>query len=223
VPRISDLAHFHASSLGKLELDMMGTHQMSERQVLDAILARRSARVFSEYVDEHGLGEIADIFAKGVKIEVGDMLPSRALREIVKRVPPSWEKAFEVNASEDPAVRASCVEFVLAGLWATERVSRSERFGTGWSTSSGRSWAKPKSSATVNWVASESSVMIAFRTSVNTDSEPLICHGFNAAREWSPIFRIPRSDLSVYVNSALTLTGVLPGSRRRTGLYRSPG
>ena len=36
VPRISDLGHLYSSSLGKLELDMMGSHQMSERQVLDA-------------------------------------------------------------------------------------------------------------------------------------------------------------------------------------------
>ena len=39
VPRISDLGHLYSSSLGKLELDMMGSHQMTERQVLDAILA----------------------------------------------------------------------------------------------------------------------------------------------------------------------------------------
>jgi len=41
----------------------------------------------------------------------------------------SWEKAFEVNASTDPAVRASCVEFVLAGLYATDRISRSQHHG----------------------------------------------------------------------------------------------
>ena len=40
VPRISDLGHLYASSLGKLELDMMGSHQMSERQVLDAVHRR---------------------------------------------------------------------------------------------------------------------------------------------------------------------------------------
>lgn len=130
VPRISDLAHFHASSMGKLELDMMGTHQMSERQVLDAILAEAIRCVFAEYVDEHGLGEIADLFAKGVRIEVGDTLPSTHYESIVKRVPPVWDRAFEVNASEDPGVRASCIEFVLAGLWSTERISRAERFGT---------------------------------------------------------------------------------------------
>lgn len=130
VPRISDLAHFHASSMGKLELDMMGTHQMSERQVLDAILAEAVRCVFGEYVDEHGLGEIADLFAKGVRIEVGDTLPSAHYESIVKAVPPVWDRAFDVNASEDPGVRASCIEFVLAGLWSTERISRAERFGT---------------------------------------------------------------------------------------------
>jgi magnesium chelatase subunit I len=129
VPRISDLGHLYASSLGKLELDLMGTHQMSERQVLDAVMAEAIATVFGEYVDKHGLAEIGQIFSEGVKIEVGDMLPSSHYAELIKRVPPIWDKAFEVNASQDPAVRASCIEFVLAGLYATDRISRSQRHG----------------------------------------------------------------------------------------------
>lgn len=129
VPRISDLGHLYASCLGKLELDMMGTSQMSERQVVDAIIAEAIKLVFEEYVDDHGLGEIADIFAKGVKIEVGDMLPSAAYAPRLERVPPVWEKAFEVNAAESPAVRASCVEFVLAGLYVTDQISRSQHHG----------------------------------------------------------------------------------------------
>jgi magnesium chelatase subunit I len=129
VPRISDLGHLYASSLGKLELDLMGSHQMTERQVLDAVLAEAIATVFAEYVDKHGLAEIAQIFSEGVKIEVGDMLPSSHYAELVRRVPPIWDKAFEVNASQDAAVRASCIEFVLAGLYATDRISRSQRHG----------------------------------------------------------------------------------------------
>jgi magnesium chelatase subunit I len=129
VPRISDLGHLPTSSLGKLELDMMGSSQMSERQVLEAILAEAIGTVFEEYVDKHGVDEIADIFSKGVKIEVGDMLPSSAYAERLKRVPKAWEKAFEVNASDSHAMRASCVEFVLAGLHATDRISRSAKHG----------------------------------------------------------------------------------------------
>ena len=102
---------------------------MSERQVLDAILAEAVKQVFEEYVDKIGLSEIGEVFGKGVKIEVGDMLPSAHYAERLKRVPPVWDKAFEVNAAADPAVRASCVEFVLAGLWATDRISRAARHG----------------------------------------------------------------------------------------------
>jgi magnesium chelatase subunit I len=129
VPRVSDLAHFYSSSMGKLELDMMGSHQMSERQVLEAIQAEAIKTVFEEYVDKHGLDEIAQVFGKGVKIEVGDMLPSKLYAERIKRVPKAWEKAFEVNPSENEEVRASCIEFVLAGLYASDRISRSQKHG----------------------------------------------------------------------------------------------
>lgn len=129
VPRISDLGRLYSSSLGKLELDLMGSHQMSERQVLDSVTAEAIRVVFKEYVDEHGLAEIGEIFGRGVKIEVGDLLPSTHYAERLRRVPPVWDKAFEVNASEDPAVRASCVEFVLAGLYAMDLVSRSQHHG----------------------------------------------------------------------------------------------
>ena len=129
VPRISDLGHLHSSSLGKLELDLMGSHQMGERQVIDAIVAEAVAAVFTEYVDEHGLDAIADAFAKGVRIEVGELVPSAQYAERLRRVPEAWDKAFEVNASGDAAVRASCAEFVLAGLWATDRISRTAKHG----------------------------------------------------------------------------------------------
>jgi magnesium chelatase subunit I len=129
VPRVSDLGYLTSSSLGKLELDLMGSHQMSEKQVLEAVQAEAIKTVFEEYVDKHGLDEIADVFGKGVKIEVGDMLPSRHYAERLKRVPKAWEKAFEVNPSESEAVRASCVEFVLAGLYAADRISRSTKHG----------------------------------------------------------------------------------------------
>jgi len=129
VPRISDLGHLYASSLGKLEIDLMSSHQMSEKQVLDAVISEAVKAVFEEYVEQHGLDEISKIFSKGVRIEVGDLLPSAHYESLLKRVPPVWDRAFEVNASENAAMRASCVEFVLAGLHATERISRSQKHG----------------------------------------------------------------------------------------------
>ncbi|TWT66053.1 magnesium chelatase [Allorhodopirellula solitaria] len=129
VPRISDLGHLYASSLGKLELDLMGTHQMSERQVLDNVVAEAIQIVFSEYIEEHGLAEIAEIFRGGVRVEVGDMLPSRLYAERLQNVPPAWDRAFDVNASENEAMRASCVEFILAGLYSLDKISRAQKHG----------------------------------------------------------------------------------------------
>ena len=102
---------------------------MSEKQVLDDVMARAIKIVFQEYVDEHGLGHIAEIFRGGVRVEVGDLLPSKEYAERLQQVPPAWDAAFEVNASKDEAVRASCVEFVLAGLYSLDRISRANRHG----------------------------------------------------------------------------------------------
>ena len=60
---------------------------------------------------------------------VGDLLPSSHYAERMKRVPKAWEKAFEVNPAAGDAVRASCVEFVLAGLYATDHISRAQKHG----------------------------------------------------------------------------------------------
>jgi hypothetical protein len=129
VPRISDLGHLGASSLGKLELDLMGSHQMTERKVLEALIANAIKVVFESYVGEFGLGQIAEIFNKGVRIEVGDLLPSSVYAERLKHVPPVWEAAFDVNATDQPAIRAACVEFVLAGLYSLDKISRASKHG----------------------------------------------------------------------------------------------
>jgi magnesium chelatase subunit I len=93
------------------------------------VIAEAIATVFEEYVEKHGLDEIAKVFGEGVKVEVGDMVPSAAYETLVADVPAVWERAFEVNASQDPAIRASCIEFILAGLYATERISRLQQHG----------------------------------------------------------------------------------------------
>ena len=65
-----------------------------------------------------------------MKIEVGDMLPSADYAERLKRVPKAWEKAFEVNASSERGgagrrASSSC----WPGLYATDRISRSQQHG----------------------------------------------------------------------------------------------
>ena len=69
---------------------MMGTHQMSESQVLDAILAEAVAQVFGEYVDQHGRRRSPRSSVR-VRVEVGDQLPSAHYAELLKQVPPTGQ------------------------------------------------------------------------------------------------------------------------------------
>jgi magnesium chelatase subunit I len=62
-------------------------------------------------------------------VEVGDLVASGEYLARLRTIPEAWQKAFEVNNDSQPAVRASCAEFVLAGLWATDRLSRTTRHG----------------------------------------------------------------------------------------------
>lgn len=129
VPRISDLGHLPTSSLGKVELDMMSGNQMTETQVLESIIAAAIEAVFRQYVTKHGLDALVEGFAKGIKIEVGDMVPAEQYRTRLGDLPDIWEKAFEVSVSQHPGVQAACAEFVLAGLYAMEKISRSTHHG----------------------------------------------------------------------------------------------
>ena len=66
VPRISDLGHLYSSSLGKLELDMMGSHQMSRAAgARSDAWPRRSGSFSRNTSNKHGLDEIADDLRQG--------------------------------------------------------------------------------------------------------------------------------------------------------------
>ena len=70
----------------------------------------------AEYVDKHGLAEISQIFSEGVKIEVGDMLPSSHYAELIKRV--------------------SAGRTIFSATWRCSRgtARRCTRSSTGWSS-----------------------------------------------------------------------------------------
>ena len=51
---------------------MMGSHQMSERQVIEAIQAEAIKTVFEEYVEGNGLAEIAEEHIVALEVAVQD-------------------------------------------------------------------------------------------------------------------------------------------------------
>ncbi len=130
VPRISDLGHLYCVVARQAGARPDG--QPPDVRAAGARRAsspRRSATSSTNTSKSTAWPRSPKSFGKGVKIEVGDMLPSAHYADRLKRVPPVWDKAFEVNAAGDPAVRASCVEFVLAGLYAIDKISRAQQHG----------------------------------------------------------------------------------------------
>ena len=129
VPRISDLGHLYSSSLGKLEMDLMSSHQMSERQVLDAIMAEAIRNVFEEYVDQSRAGRNR----RGLLPRREDRGGRPAALEPVCRAAQAGAAGLGQGLRGERLDRRGragrCVEFVLAGLYATDRISRSQQHG----------------------------------------------------------------------------------------------
>ena len=57
------------------------------------------------------------------------MLRVRDLAVDIQGSPVLRGASFEVNAGESDSLRASCLEFILAGLHATDRISRAIKHG----------------------------------------------------------------------------------------------
>jgi len=104
---------------------MMGSHQMSERQVIEAIQADAIKTVFEEYVDRHGLAEIVDVFGKGRQ----DRGRRTAAVEAVRTngcgaCPRAWRRRSRSTPARMSG--AGLVHgFVLAGCTPSDQISRS--------------------------------------------------------------------------------------------------
>ena len=124
VPRISDLGYLHTSSQGKIELDPFREESISETQVVGRIIEKAVRVVFTERMGNVNMDALVDSIKGDVNIETGDMIPSAEYRNIVSRLPQLWEPVNGLGGDRSDQERASCVEFVLEGLYLTGRLNR---------------------------------------------------------------------------------------------------
>ena len=130
VPRISDLGHLYI-----VVARQAGTgHDGQPSDVASGRCSRRSRPRRSRPCSRNTSTSTAwtrsrEVFGKGVKIEVGDMLPSPHYAERLEARAEGVGEGVRGQPGESEAVRASCVEFVLAGLYASDRISRSKKHG----------------------------------------------------------------------------------------------
>jgi magnesium chelatase subunit I len=137
VPRVSDLAHVMPSSRGKLELTM-AEDDGHEDKLIGRIADEAVKNVFAQHLDPREFRAAVDYFESGKTVEVGDVLPSRAVLDRVEKIPGLRKQADELarkmlpdlkDADARDAATASAAEFILEGLHVHNKLNKAVKAG----------------------------------------------------------------------------------------------
>jgi magnesium chelatase subunit I len=129
VPRVTDIYAALPAITGKFELEyegeLRGAHAVA-REIIRAAVAT----VFSGIFAAADLAQVTEWFELGGTLNVDDTLPAR---ELLARTAPvqglaTLAAVAGVTADAPEPVRAAGVDFVLEGLYAQKKISRSDDF-----------------------------------------------------------------------------------------------
>jgi len=127
VPRISDIYASLSALTGKIELEYEGELKGPEVVARDLIRAAIAA-VFDGRAAQADIRPVVDWFDAGGSLDLADAMSSAELLGAVDHVPglDAVMRAVGVPSKATPAVRAAGADFVLEGLCALKKISRSE-------------------------------------------------------------------------------------------------
>jgi magnesium chelatase subunit I len=130
VPRVLDIYAALPSITGKLELEYEGELKGGDA-VARELIRLAVGKVFTRVYDNENLTSVVQYFELGGSLKLDENLTSTAMLKEAGRIQGLLEKTrlLGVNANEPDAVRAAAAEFILEGLYAHRRISRSEELG----------------------------------------------------------------------------------------------
>src|ERR1039457_5593531 len=130
VPRMLDLYSALPAITGKLELEYEGELKGGDTVARELI---RSAvgKIYDHYFEGANVGQIIQWFDLGGSLKLDENVDSSSMVKQLGGIQGLMEKtkALGLTSNEPDAVRASAAEFVLEGLYAHRRISRSEERG----------------------------------------------------------------------------------------------
>ena len=130
VPRIADIYAAIPSMTGKLELEYEGELKGAESVALELIRSsvRQCFQRIFEGVDQQ---QIVDWFELGGSLKLSDMAPSAEVFKQLSLIQGLTEKlaVLGVSKKDDVALQVSAGEFILEGLYAMQKINRSEEKG----------------------------------------------------------------------------------------------
>ena len=122
VPRISDLNSIRPSTIGKLEFEIV--EDGKEEAILSKLLETAIIETFNEYFQDSDLDLIINDFDQGLLLETGNDMPSSDYKTqgIDSKFTTIMGKLEDLN---NDAMFASSLEFLLEGLYLTNKIGRS--------------------------------------------------------------------------------------------------
>ena len=129
VPRITDIYAALPAITGKFELEYEGELRGADNVARDVIRSA-VANVFSGYFPNADVRQVTEWFDLGGNLQVDDTLGAKELLERASSVQGLHELAAAAGiADRAPApMLAAAVDFVLEGLYAQKKISRSDEF-----------------------------------------------------------------------------------------------
>ena len=130
VPRVSDLYAAMPGITGKLELEYEGEMRGADVVVKDLIRAA-IGKIFDKYFSGTNTQQIEQWFNLGGTVRIDDDQPSQAILEELKQIQGLFAQLspVSVKVSDAPETAVAAAEFLLEGMYAHKRLSRSEERG----------------------------------------------------------------------------------------------
>jgi magnesium chelatase subunit I len=130
VPRIIDLYSALPAITGKLELEYEGELKGGD-VVAREIIRTAVGKVYDRYFDGANVSQIVQWFDLGGTLKLDENVDSATMLKQLSGIQGLLDKtkALGVKQDEPEAVRASAAEFILEGLYAHRRISRTEERG----------------------------------------------------------------------------------------------
>jgi magnesium chelatase subunit I len=130
LPRVSDIYAAMPGITGKLELEYEGEMRGADTVVRELIRGA-IAKVFDKYFEGVNTQQIEEWFNLGGSVKIEDDQPSAAIVKELQGIQGLFEKLapLKIKASDSAEKRVAAAEFLLEGMYAHRRLSRSEERG----------------------------------------------------------------------------------------------
>jgi magnesium chelatase subunit I len=130
VPRVSDIYAALPGITGKLELEYEGEMRGADTVVRE-LIRTAVGKIYDRYFSETNTQQIEQWFNLGGTVKLDDNQSSAAALADLRKIQGLFEKLgpLEVKVSDDPPKAVAAAEFLLEGLVAHKKLSRSEERG----------------------------------------------------------------------------------------------